>query len=261
MTLATVATVASVARVARVAKVAKVAITVVVVDLRTCSKSVKSCVTTFPFLLLRLHYPHHPRVIRHRTVPATIVVRVMLLPIVRGTIVVPTTIHPQNTTTHPNTTHRHHLPTPSILSMNHTLCMRKNRNVIPHRTVPATIAVPPTTHRYIIHPNIIPRHHRYQYQNVIRRRSASDPPAVRVIRLCTAVATIAVHVIPPRPVNPLVEIVVPEQNSPVKNASKFVKLYVAATAAIMVARVAKEEKEEKVVRVDTTADIVASVVM
>jgi len=84
-----------------------------------------------------------------------------------------------------------------------------------------------------------------------------------VIRLCTAVATIAVHVIPPRPVNPLVEIVVPEQNFPVKNASKFVNLS-AVVAAIMVARVAKvakEEKEEKVGRVDTTADIVASVVM
>jgi len=82
-----------------------------------------------------------------------------------------------------------------------------------------------------------------------------------VIRLCTAVATIAVHVIPPRPVNPLVEIVVPEQNFPVKNASKFVNLYVAATAAIMVARVAKEARVARVVRVDTTADIVASVVM
>merc|ERR1712238_358705 len=116
----------------------------VVVDLRTYSKNVKSFVTTFPSLLLRLHYPHHPRVIRHRTVRATIAVPVMLLPIVRGTIVVPHTIHPQNTTHHTNTTHRHHLPTP---------CMRKNRNVIPHRTVQDTIAVPPTTHHLYIHPN------------------------------------------------------------------------------------------------------------
>merc|ERR1712161_181533 len=133
---------AMVARVARVAKVARVATmvallvaTMVVVDLRTYSKNVKSFVTTFPSLLLRLHYPHHPPAIRHRTVRATIAVPVMLLPIVMGTIVVPTTIHPQNTTTHPNTTHQHHRPTPSILSMNHALCMRKNRNVIPHHTV------------------------------------------------------------------------------------------------------------------------------
>merc|ERR1712238_126504 len=188
----------------------------VVVDLRTYSKNVKSFVTTFPSLLLRLHYPHHPRVIRHRTVPATIVVRVMLLPVVRGTIVVPNTIHPQNTTHHTNTTHRHHRPTPCMIIPCILVipCMRKNRNVIPHRTV-------------------------------------QDPPAVRVIRLCTAVATIAVHVIPPRPVNRLVGIVVPEQNFPVKNATKFVNLSVAA-AAIMVARV---------VRVDTTADMLASVVM
>merc|ERR1712238_519440 len=40
---------------------------------------------------------------------------------------------------------------------------------------------------------------------------------------------------------------------PVKNASKFVNLYVAATAAIMVARVAKEARVARVVRVDTTA--------
>merc|ERR1719491_489611 len=162
MTLATVATVARVARVARVAKVAKVAITVVVVDLRTCSKSVKSFVTTFPSLLLRLHYPHHPCVIRRRTVPATIAVPVMLLPIVRGTIVVPHTIHPQNTTHHTNTTHRHHLPTPCMIIPCILVipCMRKNRNVIPHRTVQDTIAVPPTTHHLYIHPNTTHRYHR-----------------------------------------------------------------------------------------------------
>merc|ERR1712238_432677 len=51
----------------------------------------------------------------------------------------------------------------------------------------------------------------------------------------------------------LVEIVVPEQNSPVKNASKFVNLYVTATAAIMVARVAKEARVARGVREDTTA--------
>merc|ERR1712238_578928 len=164
ITISTVASVARVARVAsaaRVVRVAKVAITVVV-DLRTCTKNVKSFVTTFPSLLLRLHYPHHPRVIRHRTVPATIVVRVMLLPVVRGTIVVPNTIHPQNTTHHTNTTHRHHRPTPCMIIPCILVipCMRKNRNVIPHHTVPDTIAVPPTTHHLYIHPNTTHRYHR-----------------------------------------------------------------------------------------------------
>jgi len=148
--VARVATVVDV--VARVARVARVAITVVV-DIRTCIKNVRRFVTTFPSLL-RLHHLYNPLVMIHRTVRATIVVPVMLLRIVRGTIVVPTTIHPRNTIHPPNTTHRPHTPCMSSIPCTILLLcrrMRKNPNVIPHRTVRATIAA----HH---HPNTIPRH-------------------------------------------------------------------------------------------------------